>query len=1234
MRIVFDMQGYQATNRLRGIGRYTMAMAQAMTRLRGEHDVLLALNAAFSGSIASMRQAFEGLLPAENIRVWRSPTPTHALDDANTARRRAAELVREAFLASLRPDVIVISSLFEGLGDDASASIGLLHDIPTAVVLYDLIPLIRRETYLANNPKVEAWYEARLDHLRRADLLLAISASSSEEAVRHLGFPPRQVINAGTAADPQFRRMNLSEQTMEVVRARYGLTRPFVMYTGGIDRRKNIEGLIAAFGRLPRPLRQTHQLAIVCKADDAAKQHLLDVARREGLDAADLVLTGYVPEADLIALYHTCAAFAFPSWHEGFGLPALEAMACGAPVIASNTSSLPEVVGLEEALFNPMEPADIASKLEQVLADEAFRARLVAHGQEQARRFSWDTTARRALEALHALHTEKTSHPSRPTQHVPRPRLAYVSPLPPEQSGISGYSAELLPELARFYDIELIVDQATVEPAWLGPLFPVRDSAYLLDNATRYDRVLYHFGNSAFHKHMFELLPVVPGAVVLHDFFLSGITWWIEHATRRAGYLAHSLYESHGYNAAKLRAQPNELDKLIWHYPCNRAVIDIACGVIVHSESSRRLAANWYGREIAETWRAIPLLRVPAQNVHREHARQRLALPDNATLICSFGHLAHTKLNHVLLQSWLASTLARSKQAHLVFVGENHAGDYGKQIGEAIRASGLGDRVRITGWVSAETYRLYLAAADIAVQLRTLSRGETSAAVLDCMNFGLATVVNAHGAMADLPQDAVWQLPDAFEPKALTDALETLAADATRRAALGARARQHILTRHNPRACAEQYRDAIEDAYASANRSTHGAISAIGRLHPTLSDADLASAALGLAQNQPATAPYQLLVDVSELVVRDVKSGIQRVARGIFLELLNTQHARLRVEPVYATAEFPGYRYARRWTMSFLGASADGFEDDVVEARQGDVFLALDLNHAVPPAQAPLYQYWRDLGVRTYFIVYDLLPVRMPQYFPPGAERAHSAWLEVVAQADGALCISQAVADDLTAWLHEHAPARVTRLKVDWFHLGCDVENSAPTQGLPDNADHLLEQFSSRPSFLMVGTLEPRKGLAQALAAFEQLWAQGTDANLVIVGKQGWMVENLVERLRNHPEAQRHLFWIADASDALLEQLYRTCACLIAASEGEGFGLPLVEAARHKLPIIARNLPVFEEIAGEYALYFQGKEPENLASAILTWLELNTRGQTLRSDNVRCWRWHESAEMLLKILEN
>ena len=163
----------------------------------------------------------------------------------------------------------------------------------------------------------------------------------------------------------------------------------------------------------------------------------------------------------------------------------------------------------------------------------------------------------------------------------------------------------------------------------------------------------------------------------------------------------------------------------------------------------------------------------------------------------------------------------------------------------------------------------------------------------------------------------------------------------------------------------------------------------------------------------------------------------------------------------------------------------------------------------------------------------------------------------------------------------------------------------------------------------MVGTIEPRKGHEQVLSAFESLWRGDLDANLVIVGKQGWMVEQLIDRIRAHPELGKRLFWLEGPGDDQLQRLYEVSNCLLVASLGEGFGLPLLEAAVHGLPILARDLPVFREVAGDCATYFRGSEPQELADAIVRWVEENERGIHRPSRDIPCRTWRQSAGELM-----
>lgn len=1229
MRLVIDLQGSQSlSSGKRGIGRYTRSLARAMILRASRHEVILALNGLYPDAVDEAKAFFEGLVDPGNIKVWYPPPDVHTM---RAGTQRAAEKVYEAFLAQLRPDVIHVASLFEGIGEPAVTSIGSFATVPTAVTLYDLIPLVYADHYFQNEA-FRSWYMRKLESLRRADAWLSISEASRQEGIALLGLDARRCTNISTAAGEHFVPLRLPAERELALRDRYGLRKPFVMYTGGIDYRKNLEGLVRAYAQLPADLRESHQLAIVCSARQEDRDALTQLARAEGLSDGTLVVTGFVPERDLIELYNLCRLFVFPSWHEGFGLPALEAMHCGAPVIAANNSSLPEVIGREDALFDPRDGAAVAAMMARGLTDEPFRKSLVEHGFRQAAKFTWDESGRRALEALEALHESTAPRGATIPLHGRRPRLAYVSPLPPDRSGVASYSAELCPYLARHYDIDLISDLPALDDRTLTTYFSIRSVGWFREHANAYDRVLYHFGNSEFHQHMFELLAEIPGTVVLHDFYLSGIYAHREVVLLEQNCWTCALYDAHGYQAAAERFHADDVGDVVLEYPCSFDVLGQAQGVIVHSPHSIALADQWYGAGTSKDWALIPHLRTVASvdEQQRKAARSALGLEEEDFLVCAFGLLGSTKLNHRLIKAWQDSTLADDPRCHLVFVGDNDPNSYGAGLTRMIHQSKHRSRIHITGWASTETFRQYLASADAAVQLRTRSRGETSGTALDTMSHGVPTIVNANGSMAYLDDHAVFKLPDDFSDAQLTHALERLKDEPALRQALSARSQQIVATQHSPAVCAQSYAHAIERFAEAAATTRDGLTEAIRDSEP-LADSSPTSEIVALAESiadslPPRLSQRQLLVDVSELVQRDARTGIQRVVKSLLGELISSPPAGFRVEPVYAVPDgSPGYRYARRFTLGFLGCPTDALVDESVNARPGDVFIGLDLQPRVVPQQRACYWKMRQMGVRVEFVVYDLLPVLLSHCFHPGAATAHEEWLKAVAENDGALCISQAVADDLRRWMEQHVPERLQAgFRIGAFHLGADVDNVTPSTGLPADAERVLELIASQPSFLMVGTLEPRKSHAQVLDAFELLWQAGENVALVIVGKQGWMVESLAARLQEHPERGRHLFWLAEASDEYLTRIYASATCLVAASEGEGFGLPLIEAARQGLPILARDLPVFREVAGEHAAYFEG-DAASLAAAIQSWLVLHRNHAHPHSDHMPHLTWSQSA---------
>src|SRR5690606_10209204 len=219
----------------------------------------------------------------------------------------------------------------------------------------------------------------------------------------------------------------------------------------------------------------------------------------------------------------------------------------------------------------------------------------------------------------------------------------------------------------------------------------------------------------------------------------------------------------------------------------------------------------------------------------------------------------------------------------------------------------------------------------------------------------------------------------------------------------------------------------------------------------------LESLAVHIAENSDAGVERQLFLDVSELCQHDAATGVQRVVRSYLHQLLKAPPAGFRVEPVYATIN-EGYRYARTFVASCLGAPSYSLEDPPLRWQRGDLFFALDMQHHVQLSHAPFYSYLRQHGVVVKFMVYDLLPVQLEEFFrDQNIKELHERWLRMIAAQDGASCISKATADAYNDWMRTNSIRKAPGFHIDWVHLGADLEGSNPSTGLPDDAIEILD---------------------------------------------------------------------------------------------------------------------------------------------------------------------------------
>ena len=266
---------------------------------------------------------------------------------------------------------------------------------PTVLTVHDL-SFLRLPHFFV--PAFRTYLEAAVSRaVRRADRILADSESTRRDLEELLAVPAEKVSVLYPGVEERFRAV-ADQEALDCVRVRYGLPDRFVLGVGTLQPRKNFEGLVEAFGRLVAARHELSGLGLVIAGGKGwLTGDLLALAAQHGVRGR-IIMAGFVDDEDLPALYTLASVLAFPSWYEGFGLPILEAMACGTPVVSADNSSLPEVVGDAGLLVDAGNPVELAHALDVLLHDEGQRARLIEAGQRQARRFTWLQAAGQLLD--------------------------------------------------------------------------------------------------------------------------------------------------------------------------------------------------------------------------------------------------------------------------------------------------------------------------------------------------------------------------------------------------------------------------------------------------------------------------------------------------------------------------------------------------------------------------------------------------------------------------------------------------------------------------------------------------------------------------------------------------------------------------------------------------------------------------------------------------------------------
>ncbi len=394
MRIAIDIQGCQSEgSRKRGIGRYSFSLIKNLINNYPENEYLLVANS----TLSSVEKEFHDLLSNKTCNVqylkWESLCSADLSFFAKNFNYRFSIILRSYFFSILNADIIFITSFFEGYSDNSVVEFDKSFPLPSIVSLcFDLIPYLNMKTYLDTNPSYKSFYLDRIKKLKETDYIFGISESSTKEIIDYLDFDENTAFNISSACDQQL--FNSNNKNLD---SHYTDLGQYILYTGAAEPRKNLKRLILAYSQLPIQLLNDYKLVLAGKFNSEEIKLIDEWSNIDKIKKENIVLLGYVSDKYLAYLYTNCSLFVFPSLHEGFGLPILEAMSCGAIAIGSNLTSIPEVIGNKVALFDPYDVSSISKLIQYALQDINFQSDYLEFSQQHIKRFSWDITSYKVI---------------------------------------------------------------------------------------------------------------------------------------------------------------------------------------------------------------------------------------------------------------------------------------------------------------------------------------------------------------------------------------------------------------------------------------------------------------------------------------------------------------------------------------------------------------------------------------------------------------------------------------------------------------------------------------------------------------------------------------------------------------------------------------------------------------------------------------------------------------------
>jgi glycosyltransferase involved in cell wall biosynthesis len=762
----------------RGTGRYTQHQMAEVLRIDRENQYLLIIH-----HNADLNLVLPEIRSASNVSFLRIPIANIQTQDYPNSPDRALKHIEEfqSWLSTLNIDLFHEATPYQ-----LDELVLYQFDVcPIVTTMYDVIPLVFTDLYWPPGSLFHEELQRAAFVISRSTRLIAISESARTDANLYLGVSREKIDLAYPYADPMFRVLpkESTAAIMRQIRQRLDIPATYILSLIHIHHSKNPETLLAAYGKLPASVRKRVPLVIVFFLRDSDRALMESWTEYYGVKE-HVILTGLVSDEELVALYNAATMVVHPSRYEGFGLPVVEAMACGAPVITTTAASLPEVGGDAAILVDPDDVQGFADAMEALLNDPERRSDMARRGLEHVKLFNPEQLGRHTLESYYRTLRDAVS------QTAPaKPRMALWSTTPPLKCGIADYTIDLLPELSRKYDISVFVGDAYLPTQELLFTYNIHHHTAFERQHQRepFDVILYQLGVSVMHDYMYDYLRKYPGIVVIHDVnFALGFHYvysvrenidaFKNHVLKAEGQRALADFEQ--VERMPVENRQRALEAFYARYLLLRWVINSSIAQIVHMSQARDLLkthypeANAYVVDMGATspWRGMPPLQTSIP-------RMNLGFSQSSYIIGVFGSVASIKrIEHVI--EAFKHVVDAKPDSTLLIVGEMADQAYAAHLQHVAARMGLAEQVVFVGRADRASFDAYMLTIDVLVNLRYPSRQQMSATLIRGIACGKPSIITDLPEWRYFPETFCWKVaPDENEVRVLSEYLVRLAQD-------------------------------------------------------------------------------------------------------------------------------------------------------------------------------------------------------------------------------------------------------------------------------------------------------------------------------------------------------------------------------------------------------------------------------------------------------------------------